>query len=152
MTDMKHLLIAILTACRLTSFACALGHPDSAAPAVSMVRLIATPEQFTGKRVQTCGWLAVNISDKGAQFTLYLSRQSFDYSESTEAIALDVESLAKILPEPRSIWIAFNGEYVRLQGTFEWTDPKGEHDVQRRITKIESLWQQKPGTPIFEGK
>jgi len=117
---------------------------------VSWVQLAANPERYDDKVILICGWLSVDYSqeEKAIAIGLYLSKEAFDYRDTSLMIWIDAKSLMAQRDIDRSIWLSLKGERVRLQGLFSKAIPDGMSP--HRLSKIEHFAQTKPGEPIWK--
>ena len=103
---------------------------------VSMVQLIANPQQFDGKPIRLIAYL--NLEFEGD--ALYLHREDFDKAIASNAVWISIEdrqaSSAKKL----------SGGYVLVEGTFN-AKYRGHFGMfsgsVQRVTRIQS-WERKP--------
>jgi hypothetical protein len=118
--------------------------------AVSWPALLANPGKYDGKLVHLSGWLTVYLIGNSAVFRLYSCHEAMSFSDVTQGIDVEPESMASKLPEPRETWQYFNHERVLLIGVFH----AGKEGVYPptfagSIDKIETLQQKKPGSVQF---
>lgn len=86
------------------------------APQVSVLHLVAKPEQYNGKRVKLFGYLHVRFEDSA----LYLSKDDADYLTGANAIWVSYDSAVKLesIEGNVSDLHYFDGRYVMLEGFF----------------------------------
>jgi len=78
---------------------------------VSIVRLIANPEQYDGKKIQVIGYCHLEFEGDA----LYLNKDDFDYDIKKNAIWLTIDVKH---PEESNL-IMLNNHYVLIEGTFD---------------------------------
>jgi hypothetical protein len=81
------------------------GQPED----VSLVQLIANPDQFDGKLLRVIGFFCLQVEGDA----LYLHREDYEYSIFKNGISVDVTS-----PEITSQRKALHAHYVLLEGVF----------------------------------
>jgi hypothetical protein len=79
---------------------------------VSMIRLIAAPQEYSKKVIRVIGYL--NIEFEGN--AVYLHKEDFERSLTTNAIWVDAK------PEIMKDLKKLSGQYVLLEGVFEGSD------------------------------
>lgn len=88
--------------------------PDGgAAESVSMVQLIARPEEFDGRRVRLIAWLSLGFEES----VVYLHREDFDVANSSNALWLELdgqpEGATRTIPSGRRGWVVVEGVFER---------------------------------------
>ena len=85
---------------------------------VSIINLIANPERFHDKKVRFIGFASMEFED----FSVYLSKESYDNRMSLNAIWLDFESknstIDSIVKKIHSL-IKLDKQYVIVEGVFD---------------------------------
>lgn len=95
---------------------------------VSMVEVIANPEQHNGKAVMLTGFLVVDPVSEEKGGYLYLHRE--DYENSLTKNAVDVA-----LTDPAGA-MKWDKKYVTVEGTFQAVDRKGRFPYAGVLTKV----------------
>jgi len=104
---------------------------------VSLVRLIAAPREFDGKRVVVMGVPRIEFESNG----LYLHREDFDQGLTKNALWLAVPE------DKRNEWKALEGKYVLVEGTFN-AENTGHFGIYSgsisKITRFQLLQRESP--------
>ena len=79
---------------------------------VSLIKLIANPEQFDGKKIRVIGYCHLEFEGNG----LYLNKEDFDYSINKNSIWIEIPVKH---PESDSSFSKFSNQYVLMEGTFD---------------------------------
>ena len=104
---------------------------------VSLIRLIATPQEFNGKRVVVMGVPRIEFESNG----LYLHREDYDQGLTKNALWLAVPE------DKRDEWEALEGKHVLVEGTFsaENTGHFGMYSGSiGKITRFQLLQRENP--------
>ena len=88
---------------------------------VSLIQLIATPEDFNGKKVRVSGFLHVKFEDS----VLYLSKDHADHIMGRNGLWIDYSQNIDTFPEDIEDIIYFDGKAVTLEGIFIFEDEMG---------------------------
>jgi hypothetical protein len=108
---MVRFLSALLVVLMLSVYATAGEHFDRGAiRVVSIIRLIASPEQYHGKRVNVKGFLRLEFEGNA----IYFHRE--DYLNSLRSNAVEL-----IVPDPK-VFLKYDQQYVLVEGTFMQCD------------------------------
>jgi hypothetical protein len=108
---MKTLLSAFLIVLMLSVYATATEHIDTGGIRhISIIRLIASPEQYHGKRVNLVGFLRLEFEGDA----IYLHREDYLNVLMSNAVGL-------IVPDPK-IFSKHDRQYVVVEGTSEKCD------------------------------
>jgi hypothetical protein len=85
------------------------GGPDLGVENVSMIRLIANPQEYDGKRIRITGFLRIEFEGDA----IYLHREDFDYGITKDALWIDIpRDMTEV--QRNSV----NNGYVLCTGTF----------------------------------
>ena len=104
---MRKLIVAVLLTTLV--FGSAVPADDPRLPNfVSLVRLLASPHEFDGRRVLVFGVAKIQFEGNA----LYLHKEDFVWGLYTNAIWIDVP------PESWEEWKRYSGKYVAIDGTF----------------------------------
>jgi hypothetical protein len=114
-------LILILSSCNQAPKKGKTSYPDTLANGnvivlagdyqVSLIRLIANPEKYDGKKIQIIGYLHLEFEGNG----LFLHKEDYDIGISKNSIWVDVDIKH---PEESSL-NKFSNHYVIIEGTFD---------------------------------
>ncbi len=95
---------------------------------VSIIRLIASPEEYDGKSVNVVGFLKVEFEGNA----IYLHREDYLKALTENAIQLD-------MPDPK-VYLKYDRQYVLVEGTFvKCDDARFTCTFSGRIEKIRRL-------------
>ena len=109
--------------------------------------LVTNPEKFHNKMITAHGWLAITkVRGHGILARLFLTREAYDYDDSTLMIALDAKSLLAQRDIGEDHWREMSGERVMIQGRFKNATSE---DSYPEIADITHFLQRKPGIPIY---
>lgn len=78
---------------------------------VSMVQLLAEPQQFNGKRVQVMGFVHLEFEGNA----IYLSKEDYKYGMEKNGLWLSISQTDR---ENRENYSQINNNYVVVEGTF----------------------------------
>ncbi len=81
---------------------------------ISLIRLIATPEKYDGKRIQVIGYLHIEFEGTA----IYLHKEDFENHISENSFSVN---FSKKLTKKKNIQI-YNNKYVIIIGTFKMND------------------------------
>ncbi len=110
---------------------------------VSIVDLIAHPEQFHQKLVRVSGFLHNHFEDTA----LYLSKEAADYCDSSLSIWIVVAD--KIEAHPDKPGTYFDGKRVTITGTFDKDRHGHSFASPGTLMEVSEIWEEKP---YFDGK
>jgi len=99
----------------------------------SVIQLIATPQEFDSKRVQTFGFATIGLE----RDFLYLSREDANHGIVMNAVLLDLETFEKAQQ-----YSQLDREYVLVEGRFDASHRSGFAPANgglREITRLELL-------------
>jgi hypothetical protein len=113
---------------------------------VPFVKLLASPETYTGKRVRVAGFLHVKFEDSA----LYLTKDDGDFVTLANAVWIEYDSNPSLelqerkrTGETRNDLKQFDGKYVLLEGTFT-PDRRGHLGAfQGTIEKVTRVLEKK---------
>lgn len=118
---------------------------------ISWVALAANPEKYTKHVIMVCGWLRVSEGRNGMVANLFLTKEAYDYSDTTLMVAVEPKSLMAQREIEKREWIALSGERVRIQGLFVSKAADAPFD-NHRLSEIIFFAQTKPGAGIWPPK
>jgi hypothetical protein len=134
MTRLLSLLLLIATATRAA---------NEDAQWVSIIDLIAHPEQFHHKVVRVSGFLHNQFEDTA----LYLSKEAADYVDSRLGIWIVVAD--KIEAHPNKPGTYFDCKRVTITGTFDKDRHGHSFTFPGTLMDVSEIWEEKPD---FDGK
>jgi len=102
----------------------------SASVTCSLIRLIATPEEFDGKMVFTYGFATIGFERN----YLFLSREDAEYGLLTNAVLLDLPTIAETRRHA-----GLDGKYVLVEGRFDSSHRDGFFPANGGIRHISRL-------------
>ncbi len=134
-------LILIISSCNQTPKKEKTTYPDTLANGniivlageyqVSLIRLIANPEKYDGKKLRVIGYLHLEFEGNG----LFLHKEDYDIGISKNSIWVDVDIKH---PETSSL-NKFSNHYVIIEGTFDGHDNGHMGSCSGSIKKITRL-------------
>jgi hypothetical protein len=89
---------------------------------VSLIQLVASPEEFDGKLVQVAGYCFLGFEERG----LYLNQEDWSYGVNKNAIWLDLKGHSEL-----------SGQYVLMEGIFSANDQTDDYSGSlKKITQF----------------
>ena len=149
---MKHIvMLTVVAGCLLTQFLPGQtanqngyypqGGPDNGPEDVSIIRLVANPQMYDGKRVRITGFLHLEFEGD----VIYLHREDFEYGLDKNALWIDVPK-----DMTRNQIESVNDNYVICTGTFV----AGRHGhmgmnsgEMSKVTRLQ-VWSDKPRSAL----